>query len=74
MENEPVVWQTKCGWQYGTRRFCRVPSITDGLRKCMKCFQLDSDETPVPVGGQGGSESESSDSSSSESELDAPND
>lgn len=70
--NEPVVWQTKCGWHYGTRRFSRVPVITDTLRKCLKCFQLDPAESLAPDGGQLDSESDSSESDSSESDQEEP--
>jgi len=72
IDNEPVAWQTKCGWHYGTRRFSRVPRITDSLRKCLKCFQLDPADALAPGGGQIDSDSESSESSSSESEQEAP--
>ena len=72
MENEPIIWQTKCGWYYGTRSFYRVPRITGDLRKCLKCFQLDQDQSSAPDGGPEESGSDSSDSSSSESEQEAP--
>lgn len=74
--NEPSVWVTRCGWQYGTRRFFRVAAIGDSLRKCQKCFQ-DGERKTSHVSddeGSGSGESSGSDSSSSENEDLAPAD
>lgn len=65
--NIPAVWQTQCGWSYGTRRFFRVPAASDGYVKCKKCFPGE-DSSPVPAIGNSSSEQSDSSSDSSSSE------
>lgn len=71
-KNDPPSWQTRCGWHYGTKRFFRVPAVSDGHRRCQKCFQLEHSGVESPDGGSDEAESDSSDSSSTDSESDAP--
>ena len=55
-ENNPQTWRTKCGWNYGTSRFFRIPHMSDEFRQCRKCF------------GHIGAQQEASDESDSQSE------
>ena len=54
-DNEPMLWRTACGWNYGTSNFLRTTDPDAGTRQCRKCFDLD--------------ESSSSDSSGDSSDV-----
>ena len=66
--NVPAVWQTRCGWAYGTSRFFRVPSNAAGQVKCRKCFpEIDQPgDNQVDDASADGSDSSSDSSSSTE--------
>eukprot|EP00438_Fugacium_kawagutii_P032161 Skav231579 [mRNA] locus=scaffold481:254699:256465:- [translate_table: standard] len=42
LSNAPARWKTRCGWSYGLTNFLRVAEVEPPLRRCKKCFDLDS--------------------------------
>lgn len=66
-DNNPVQWRTKCGWQYGTSRFYRIPNVALPFRSCRKCFNLEDssdDNAEVESRDTQGSSSDSGSSAS----------
>ena len=62
-DNEPLLWRTACGWNYGTSNFLRTTDPDAGIRQCRKCFDLDES-----------SSSDNSDDSSDVADLDESSD
>lgn len=66
VQNEPRLWRTKCGWQYGLSRFFRVAVLSETQRQCRKCFSTNVIDT------QDSSEDLESSSTSSSSQSSEP--
>ena len=66
VQNEPRLWRTKCGWQYGLSRFFRVAVLSETRRKCRKRFGTNTADT------RDSSEELESSSSSSSSQSSEP--
>lgn len=61
--NNPQLWRTRCGWNYGVSRFFRIPHLSEEFRQCRKCFgQADAQQE-----ASSDSDSQSDESSGSES-------
>ena len=61
--NNPQMWRTKCGWNYGVSRFFRIPHMSDEFRQCRKSF----DHGEAQQEASSDSDSQSDESSGSES-------
>lgn len=61
--NNPQLWRTKCGWNYGVSRFFRIPHMSDEFRQCRKCFE----QAEAQQAASSESDSQSDESSGSES-------